>query len=389
MNAAAGSAVEIDGTTGNGTLKLNASGETATGRYEVHGVGGALAAGFGRTEVDDLSFARESGRLMLGSGTVAYTGASPADNVHLALAPDRTDENKATVFENAVNVRVTEVTGGGSCALIKTGGGTLAFGGTSAMQFKGTASWANTATDLIAESGNAPTTCFRGLSVAQGTVAIGAVNDSSDAPAVTSDQICVGLCCSPTNSGTAAGFVVNNGTVDLTSNLLLGNFATKSQAAFNVEYVQNGGTVNVGGSMFIGYAGSGTSQQAINGDVVVNGGRLTVSNTLYPSYGRRKYSGQQNTVSVNAGEFAVKDVVGVSYAQSTGDPAPSTISVNGGEFTVSRNYTFVYRKNETHTLELNDGVFRLGGDQHGGHRSERCREVQRRRVPPAFVRSVG
>jgi len=83
--------------------------------------------------------------------------------------------------------------------------------------------------------------------------------------------------------------------------------------------------------------------------------------TLYASHGRRKFDGQTNRVFVNGGKLTVQDVIGVSYSQTAGDPAPSTIEVNGGEFNVNRNYTFAYRKDESHTLELNGGVFRLGG----------------------------
>ena len=229
------------------------------------------------------------------------------------------------------------------------------------MPFRGTSSWANTATDLIDESGNAPVTCFRGLNVAQGTVVVGAVNDAANAPAVTSDSISVGLCCSSTNSGTTANLVMNNGTLSTSSHLLIGNFTTQNKEVVNARYEQNGGTVNIGNSVYIGYAGSGSSSQAINGELVVNSGKLNVATTLYASHGRRKYDEQTSRVSVNGGTLTVQDVIGVSYSQTAGDPAPSTIEVNGGEFNVNRNYTFAYRKDESHTLELNGGVFRLGG----------------------------
>ena len=359
MDIAAGSVVTVQSKTGDGMLTLNSSDATTTGKTKFESVEGGIAGGYGRTEVRDLSFATKSGKLVLGSGTLAYTGAVAADEVHLALAPNRTDANAATVFENAATVRVTEVTG--EKALVKTGTGTLVLGGTSAMPFKGTSSWANTATDLIDESGNAPVTCFRGLNVAQGTVVVGAANDAANAPVVTSDSVSVGLCCSPTNSGTTANLVMNNGTLSTSSHLLIGNFATQNKEVVNARYEQNGGTVNIGSGVYIGYAGSGSSSQAISGELAVNSGELNVVATLYASHGRRKFSGQTNRVSVNGGTLTVQDVIGVSYSQAAGDPAPSTIEVNGGEFNVNRNYTFAYRKDESHTLELNGGVFRLGG----------------------------
>lgn len=360
LNAAAGSVVTIDGTIGDGTLTLNSSGVASTGKVVLESVGGGLAAGFGRTEVSDLSFANASGALSIGSGTLAYTGVSPADDVSLTLAPNRTDENVAAVFENVADVRVTEVVGGNKCALIKTGTGTLALRGTNTMQFKGTASWANTASDLISADGNAPTTCFRGLNVAQGTIAVGVVGDDANAPVVTADNVSVSLCCSPTAAGTAASLLLNKGSLDITSNLLIGNFTTRADAILTARYEQNGGTSRMT-SVFIGYAGSGSSQSAVRGEFVLNDGDCTISSQLYASHGRRKFEGQENVITVNGGMLSVKDVVGVSYAVNTGYAVPSAIKVNDGEFNVSRNYTFTYRKNETHTLELNGGVFRIGG----------------------------
>ena len=305
MNAAAGSTVEIAATTGGGTLKLNASGDAKTGKVVVGGVGGALAGGFGRTEVDDISFARESGKLMLGSGTLAYTGATPADDVHLALAPNLANANTAVVFENAADVRVTEVTGGASCALIKTGAGDLSIGGTLSAEFKGTVARANASSDLIADSGNAPTTGFRGLNAAEGTIAIGAVGDAANAPSVKSDNISIGLVCSPVSLGAPVELVMNNGTLAITSHLLLGNFMTWQSGVADVRYVQNGGTASAA-NVYIGYAGSGDATQAVNGEFTLNDGEFSVSGTLYASHGRRKFETQaNNAVTINGGVMNV------------------------------------------------------------------------------------
>ncbi len=360
MDSAAGSTVTIASKTGDGTLAFNAASETTTGKTVVEGVAaGGIAAGFGRTEVQDLSFASESGKLTLGSGTLAYTGGTAAKDVHLSVSPNRTDVSvSATVFENDSDVGVTEIVPYDNVAFIKTGSGTMSLDGSGTFTFKGTMSWANSDDDLISDAGNAPIRCLRGLNVAEGEFVAGVAGDDDNAPTIASDNISVGLRCS--TSGSSASLVLNNGTLGISDFLILGNFMTSPSAAFSVKYIQNGGTAS-SDNVYLGYAGSGATAQAAAAEFTLNGGEYSIPGTLYASHARRKYAGIENVVTVNGGVLSANDVIGVSYAQENGNPAPSTIVVNGGEFNVSRNYTFAYRQNETHTLELNGGVFSIGG----------------------------
>ncbi len=159
-------------TTGGGVVELGA----LTG----FAPGGGVLAGSGRTRLSDLSYLQAANGLVVGAGSLVYTGASATIP---GFTLDTGDKRYSGVFD--VADAATELTvqsfdwlcGGFS----KMGAGTLRLGGAGAVTAPG--HWRDNGTSNgMTPTGDGPYTGFRDMNVNGGVLAIGVKDDPANAP---------------------------------------------------------------------------------------------------------------------------------------------------------------------------------------------------------------
>ena len=290
---------------------------------------GKIKAGSGTTELDSLAFVDDPSDLVIGPGTLHYTGTGETIP-GLSLAAG----GLASIL--AVDRDLT-LDGGVACAsssFTKAGPGDLFIKGT------GTFALGNKQADKTSElgagtNGDSPTSTFRALQVCGGRVVIGATGD--DAPEVkVSGEITVGSLLSGTNglNETGGELVVNNGTLTASSILGLGYYCGVRNYAPErplMKYVQNGGTVSVN---YLRSLWDHTHTQNAKAEFEINGGTLMANGgtswlNVHPgSNGETEYT-------QNGGEVYLSSLgCGNVAADDTCVQGPVTFTLNGGLLSV-------------------------------------------------------
>ena len=253
------------------------------------GVTPRLRTGFGTVAFESFDFLSGNSDLLLGGGTVAYTGA--ADATIPGFTVGETDGHAAIFSVTNAEATVTmtngiatssEVAAADIHGFIKEGKGKLKIFGDST--FNGKNSGYVAANIGVKANGTGPTAGYYSLNVADGTLEIG---DADNAPVVTTaNGMAVGLRARPaTEVQTGGTLVMNSGTLTVNANSMLigyysGVYHNGTGTKVTNRFTLNGGLVNVkAGSLYLGYDGSSgmaAGDLSSYADIVctINGGEL-------------------------------------------------------------------------------------------------------------------
>lgn len=352
VNAAAGATVEVAGAvTGNGTLKANVAYPTGGGTVKLTSASsfaGGVQTGGGRVESASLAFADAPAKLQLGAGTFAYTG--PATTLGgLTIASGSVG---AGLFDTAADVTLQSADSA-SGALVKTGAGALRLTGpgpyTLGKRYVNQDSSGNTRDQA---NGDGPTCGFRGLNVAEGLLQVGSAETAPEV-SIPKEFAVGGLA-----RGARADFTLDGGRVDVGDKMYVG-YSSSCDAAhpFDSRVTVNGGELNVGTTLRI--------QQTIGGvgsaRFTVNGGAVNVGSNVEMSKYNGACDGYYATLEINGGEMYVGGQLwcgGQDEDQYKTQPAPhGRVYVNGGLLDVSDYIWLTHKRDKSTTVEfwLNPG----------------------------------
>ena len=315
---------------------------------------GKLTTGSGRVVVDDLSFVKSADQLTIGLGTFLYTGpdAEIPGFRFTAIA------GRPAVFQSDSDVTVTEsITRSGTAAFLKLGTGTLHLNGTGTLSVNTKHDNSNKdglgINNYVAKCGDGPTRSVRGFAVSAGTFVMGEVGDDANAPTLTissNTEIGIGNYTSTKNTGSAT-FILNNGTINLTSQLYLDYYCV---AGNMLTFRQNGGRIISTGGLNCAY--NGTGKEDVDTLVEINGGedyfntylRLGSSEATNP--GTRKCR-----IVMNGGSLVFGGDAAFAY-HAAARTNEGVIDLNGGLFAVTGSVDFASYDGDKVTLRLNPGA---------------------------------
>ena len=267
--------------TGGGVMKL-------TG--DLSGLAGGLSVNSGTLEVNDLSFATDASKLVVGPGTFAYTGANAGELEGLSLAAGTMT---AAVVRTDAPLALKSVVTCGNSLFVKTGPETLRLKGNGSFNLSAgspTTTWSGEGL-YIGESGDGPTRGMYGVTVREGRLEIGTVGDDSDAPNVTSFSLAAGG--QPLDGRAPAEIVMNNGTFTLEGAIKVDGYV--GGTATN-RLVVNGGTLSAYSQINVGLASR--SEEGLAPAVIeLNGGRLESRSNNVNMY----QNGSEMELFLNAG----------------------------------------------------------------------------------------
>ena len=171
---------------------------------------GGLKTGSGTTELGSLAFVKSASDLEVGPGTLKYTGTGET----IPGITLNAGEKRVAVLDIANDLRIDSVALGTS-ALLKLGAGTLTFGGTDAYTLANTQNNADKKAGL-GVYGDSPVDAIQYLSVADGRLVVGELNNPANAPDISAPgEVDIGMRTASTANGrreTAGEFVMDNGT---------------------------------------------------------------------------------------------------------------------------------------------------------------------------------
>ena len=351
LQTTAGNELRVTGgVTGDGDLSVNTHVATGAGQVNLKvspDYAGKVTTGSGRVVVDDLSFVKSAGQLVIGPNTLHYTGP----DVEIPGVTYAAGLRRAAVFENDHDVTLGSLTRSGTSAFMKRGTGTLYLHGTGTFS-PNTCSNRNASTGFVSANGDSPRGTTRGFTVATGTFVQGIVDDPENAPTVNvaGNEIAVG---STATQGDAT-FILNNGTFTGTATLYVGYYSP--QTAFSpratLSFVMNGGTLNTK-HLVLGYTSDKYAEQC-NTYVEFNGGRASFDSNLV--MGRDKVAAKATQFSrfvQNGGEVTFGVNAHLAYKANT---AKGGMDLNGGVLTVSNALYAAYESGNDTTLRLNAGA---------------------------------
>ena len=315
---------------------------------------GKLTTGSGRVVVDDLSFVKSADQLTIGLGTFLYTGpdAEIPGFRFTAIA------GRPAVFQSDSDVTVTEsITRASTAAFLKLGTGTLHLNGTGTLSVNTKHDNSNKdglgINNYVAKCGDGPTRSVRGFAVSAGTFVMGEVGDDANAPTLTissNTEIGIGNYTSTKNTGSAT-FILNNGTINLTSQLYLDYYCV---AGNTLTFRQNGGRIISTGGLNCAYNGTGKAD--VDTLFEINDGedyfntylRLGSSEATNP--GTRKCR-----IVVNGGSLVFGGDAAFAY-HAAARANEGVIDLNGGLFAVTGSVDFASYDGDKVTLRLNPGA---------------------------------
>lgn len=348
-NTAGIARLELGAVTDDSAITLNSAKTSGTVAFgDMSGYGGILTTGYGTAEFEDLSFATAS-TLKLGAGTLLYTGADASFD-GFTTASITAVETDADLF-----AREPAATGG---ALIKRGAGTLTLGGTKTLTLSKGSGASSEAAMRIPANGNTPTSHYYGLTSAEGTLAIGVVDDPAHAPTVncTSDRpVAIGTPQTRDNA-TLAAVQLNNGTLtggNITMSFHLNQTGSKP---LTVRYEQNGGVANCT-YLRTGY---NNGSRKTRYEVLVNGGVFNAASYITLNYSNPGGSAYvTNVFRVTGGTVNVGTNFFANSASTRNYPV--FVTLDGGTLSVGGTFDFTSSANTPVRLDLNEGAtFKAG-----------------------------
>lgn len=348
------SSVDVASLTGAGDVSANTSVSLGAGAVKLNTTGftGTLTTGSGSTEVNDLSFATSADRLKTGASTFRYTGADTE------FGGFQLNGGRATYFETDANLLARAPVATRS-ALIKVGTGTLTLGGTGS--FAPTAGSGNNDNDRqMHANGDTPAGNYYGITVNEGTLAIGVAGDPSQAPTVaptSSRAIALGTPQMSAKAGRAC-LQLNNGALS-GDNITMSFYLNVSPVSgpITLRYEQNGGEATIWNYLRTGY---NQGKKKARYEIEVNGGVLDLGAYVSLNYSDPSAANVvTNVFTVNGGVVNV----GTYFEGNTAatKAAPTFVTLNGGRLTVANRFDFTKNAASPTVLDLNAGaVFEAG-----------------------------
>lgn len=323
-------------------LKVNAQAKNA-GHVKIPGAGlaGGLTTGSGTTEIDTLAFVNAADDLVLGPGTLKYTGSGET----IPGLTLNAGSSRAAILEveNDLTLESMEV---GTSAFIKTGEGTLRFAGNGTFRPGNLNQNAGNKAG-IGPYGDSPVDTIQNVALDEGTLVVGTVDDPNDAPTVTmaGEFDIGGRAASKTNGRreTAGALVMNNGS--FACNLLeLGYYCGTTNTvgegaenALHAGFTLNGGTVTT--PTFSTIWDWGYEHNNLHADIAINGGELNAGTLRLNSMpGVRDTN---TTVWTQSGGVVRANSMSVGTYAASGKIMPTlTMNLDGGELRISGTSTF-------------------------------------------------
>ncbi len=295
--------------TGGGVVRL-------TG--DLSGLAGGLSVNSGTLEANDLSFATDASKLVLGAGTFAYTGAEAAEIPGLSLA-SVAPAGAVLRVDSPLALRSAEALG--KTLFVKTGAETLRLKGNGSFALTGatgpTTAWSGEEI-YVGASGDGPTRGMYGATVREGRLEIGTVGDDADAPNVTAFSLAAGG--QPLEGRAPAEIVMNNGTVTLEGAIKVDGYV--GGTATN-KLVVNGGLLSARNEINVGLA-SRSAEGLASAVVELNGGILESREKNVVMY----QNGSEMELFLNAGG-ALKSV---GIAGGSASAPAGTAHFDGGAY---------------------------------------------------------
>ena len=264
----------------------SSSGTVELGDLVDFGVGGTLTAWGGFTRVSNLSFVQSVTNLVLGHGSLVYTGSSAEiPGFTIDTSSGRSSVLSVAETNTTLSIRSLNAVSG---SLSKMGPGTLHLGGTGEIVLpKDLAD--NDKYNGVTAAGIGPGSGHRTLNVNEGRLEIGTVGDPTDAPTVTgSGGASIGSQSHRTGQGiqTAGELVMNNGSLSIPSYFYIGYYSGRYDDCPDIvtrpTITVNGGLIDCN-VLRLGYANT-TYYQTASPSLRIHAGTVNVSNELYAAY---------------------------------------------------------------------------------------------------------
>ena len=358
----------VDGLTGADVIGVNTNatgcGHVTLTNIDTIGFTGTLVTGSGTVELDTLAWVADPTQLVLGPGTLKYTGTGetvPGLSLNAGAS-------KAAILDVANDLTLESVLIGTS-AFMKTGPGDLKMTGPGvfnlANTYKGKGNMLG-----IGQYGDSPLDTAQYVTVADGRLIIGE-EGGGDEPYIVLPgcEVDIGGCTASAANGrqeTAGEFVMNSGT--LVCNFLQpgyynGSNGTYPEGGTLAKVTVNGGYLKVGNTFQIGYDNMQT--HALSTLVTMTGGVFEIGTMNFqsvpgnpacpPSTTWNQSGGVTTCTAFNGGNTAI----GASTIKNNGAWGPGRMTLTNCTFAV---YGTMNLKNGTDT-EINvlaDTVFEAG-----------------------------
>ncbi|HRR34655.1 MAG TPA: autotransporter-associated beta strand repeat-containing protein [Kiritimatiellia bacterium] len=348
-----GSSLTVSGAlTGQDEIAANpaASGGGTVAFNNVSGFTGRLSTGCGRTVIDSLAFVKDPADLVLGPGTLRYTGSGetiPGLTVNSGSA-----RGSVLAIDNDLTMLSCSL---GTGLFIKSGSGTLTFAGTGTFRLGNTGSNYNI-NDLTGypANGDSATSGIQSALIAEGKVLIGAVGDDANAPVIVANgDFWTGTHTTATGIETTGELVMNNGLVTVGSTFGAGYYNGDTNTApqgLAPKVTINGGTIN-SASLMLGWDYRGI--QTCRPELTLNGGTVNVAGTF--GLGANAGVNATNTFIMNGGTLNAQYIsCGLNKSGSMTN-SPAYIYLNGGVVNLTYDLQLARYSSESY-LYLNEGA---------------------------------
>jgi len=314
------------------------------------GFTGRLATGSGRTIINSLAFVKDPADLVLGPGTLRYTGSGetiPGLTINSGSA-----RSSIVAIDNDLTMLSCSL---GTGIFIKSGLGTLTLAGTGSFRLGNTGSNYNV-NDLIGypANGDSASSAIQSALIAEGVMVIGAVGDEANAPNVVAEgDFWVGTHTTALGTETTGDLIMNNGTLTVGSVFGMGYYNGDTVTApqgLVPKIIVNGGTIN-SGTLMLGWDYRGI--QTCRPEMTVNGGTVNVSGVF--GLGANGGVNATNTFIMNGGTLNAQSL-SCGYRWTNGmTNSPAYVHLNGGELNLTYDLELARYASES-TLYLNEGA---------------------------------
>lgn len=348
-----GSSITVSGAlTGQDEIDANpaARGGGTVAFNNASGFTGRLATGCGRTVIDSLAFVKDPADLVLGPGTLRYTGSGetiPGLTVNSGSA-----RGSVLAIDNDLTMLSCSL---GTGLFIKSGPGTLTFAGTGTFRL-GNTSANYDINDLTGypANGDSASTGIQSALIAKGKIVIGAAGDAANAPVIVAGgDFWTGTHTTATNVETTGELVMNNGVLTVGSTFGAGYYNGDTNTApqgLAPKVTINGGTIN-SASLMLGWDYRGI--QTCRPELTLNGGTVNVAGTF--GLGANAGLNATNTFILNGGTLNAKTLsCGLNKSGSMTN-SPAYIYLNGGVVNLTEDLQLARYSSESY-LYLNEGA---------------------------------